>query len=191
MSVLKIVVGSTRPGRIGPHIARWFTDAARRHGGFDTVEVLDLADFDLPLLDEPHHPRLRTYTKPHTLRWSEAVDGADALVFVSPEYNYSLPASLKNAMDFLVQEWAYKPLGLVTYGGASGGMRAAQAIRQVAAVLRMVPVPDAVALPLVFRQLVDGEFVPEQVNEDAARTMLDELAKLAVALAPLRERAAV
>lgn len=186
MSVLKIVIASTRPGRIGLPIATWFAEVAHRHGGFDRVELLDLAEIDLPMFDEPGHPRLRQYTKPHTIAWSEAVDSADAFVFVSPEYNFSFPAPLKNAMDYLVHEWAYKPLGLVTYGGLSGGTRAAHAIRQIASVLRMVPIPEAVALPMVFKQIVAGEFVPEEGNEAAATAVLDELAKLAPALAPLR-----
>ena len=191
MSVLKIVVASTRPGRIGLPIATWFTDVARRHGGFDRVEMLDLAEIDLPMMDEPAHPRLRRYTKPHTISWSAAVDSADAFVVVSPEYNFSFPAPLKNALDYLVHEWAYRPLGLVTYGGLSGGTRAAHAIRQIASVLRMVPIPEAVALPMVFKQVVAGEFVPAEGNEQAAIAVLDELAKLAPALAPLRDAVAV
>ncbi|MTD13035.1 NADPH-dependent FMN reductase [Nakamurella sp. YIM 132087] len=189
MSTLKVIIASTRPGRIGLPIGTWITEVARRHGGVDRVEVLDLATIDLPMFDEPHHPRLRQYVHPHTQAWSAAVDEADAFVIVSPEYNFSFTGALKNALDYLSQEWAYKPVGLVTYGGISGGTRAAHAIRQVASVLKMVPVPEAVALPMVFPQVVDGEFVPTAANEQAAGVMLDEIAKLEGALAPLRQPA--
>ncbi len=191
MTTLKIIIASTRPGRLGLPVGTWFADFARAQGGFDAVEVLDLADIKLPLLDEPNHPRLRQYTQPHTFAWSEAIDSADAIVIVTPEYNYSFPASIKNALDYLAQEWAYKPVGLVSYGGMSGGLRAANALRQILSVLRMVPVPEAVAIPMIGSQVVDGEFVAQSVNESAATAMLDELAKLATALAPLRTPAAV
>jgi len=186
LSTLKIVIASTRPGRIGLPIGRWVDAAAKNHGGFDAVEILDLAEINLPFYDEPNHPRLRQYIHPHTIAWSAAVDSADAFVFVSPEYNYAMTAPLKNAIDFLATEWAYKPVGLVTYGGLSGGTRAAQDIRQVVTVLRMVPVPEAVALAAVFPQIVDGEFVPSGANVAAADSMFAELVKVSSALAPLR-----
>src|ERR1700712_5453296 len=189
MSTLKIIIASTRPGRIGLPIGTWFAQAAVNHGGFDNVEVLDLAEINLPFFNEPKHPRLRQYTLPHTIAWSEAIDSADAFVIVSPEYNYSFTAPLKNALDYLAAEWAYKPVGLVTYGGLSGGTRAAHGIRQVVSVLKMVPVPEAVALPMVFSQIVDGEFVPTGGNVDAANMMMDELVKVGAALAPLRVNA--
>jgi len=186
MTTLKIVIASTRPGRLGLPIGMWIAQVARTHGGFDQVEVLDLAEIDLPFFDEPNHPRLRQYVHPHTLAWSEAVDSADAFVFVSPEYNYSMTAPLKNALDYLSAEWAYKPVGLVTYGGLSGGTRAAHQIRQVVSVLKMIPVPEAVALPMVFPQVVDGEFVPTDANVTAANLMFDEMTKVGAALEPLR-----
>jgi NAD(P)H-dependent FMN reductase len=186
MATLKIVIASTRPGRIGLPVGNWVTRTAVEHGGFDNVEVLDLAEINLPFLDEPHHPRARKYVQEHTLRWSEAVDSADAFVFVTPEYNFSMTASLKNAIDYLAAEWAYKPVGLVSYGGLSGGARAAHDIRQLVPVLKMFPLPEGVALPLVFAQVVDGEFVPTNGNIAAAHLMFDELVKVEAALAPLR-----
>ncbi len=186
MATVKIIIASTRPGRVGLPIGTWGARAAEQHGGFDSVEVLDLALINLPFLDEPHHPRLRKYTQPHTLAWSEAIDTADAFVFVSPEYNYSMTAPLKNAIDFLFAEWAYKPVGLVTYGGISGGTRAANQIRQVVSVLKMVPVPEGVALPMAATQIVDGEFLPTDQNRAAADLMFDEIVKVEAALAPLR-----
>jgi hypothetical protein len=117
MPTLQIIIASTRPGRVGLPVARWFESRARTHGGLD-VEVVDLAEIDLPFVDEPNHPRLRQYTQQHTKDWSAKVDAADAFVFVMPEYNYGFNAPLKNAIDYLHQEWLYKPVGLVSYGGA-------------------------------------------------------------------------
>src|SRR6476660_2317242 len=121
MTTLKIIVASTRPGSSGPAIAGWIAGAARRGTDFDSVEVLDLAEINLPFLDEPHHPKLGRYTKPHTIAWAEAIERADALVIVTPEYNGGYPAPLKNALDFLHAEWQNKALGMVSYGGGLGG----------------------------------------------------------------------
>ena len=98
MPNLTIIVGSTRPGRAGLPISQWFTARAKDHGGFD-VTVVDLAELDLPLLDEPNHPRLGQYTKQHTKAWSAIIESADAIVFVTPEYNYGYPASIKKTMS--------------------------------------------------------------------------------------------
>jgi NAD(P)H-dependent FMN reductase len=122
---LNIVLGSTRPGRVGPKIAQWVKQFADEHGKFD-VELVDLAAFDLPLLDEVAHPRLGNYQNEPTKRWSASVASADAFVFVTPEYDYFAPASLVNAVQVLLKEWGYKPAGVVSYGGVSGGLRAAQ-----------------------------------------------------------------
>ncbi len=185
MSTLKVIIASTRPGRAGLPIGTWAAESAVRHGGFDHVEVLDLAEINLPLLDEPHHPRLRQYTQPHTLAWSQDVESADAFVIVLPEYNYSFPASIKNALDYLVHEWAYKPVGMVSYGGAAGGMRSANALRPVLSVLKMVPVTEAVAIPFMMQQISDGVFRPNDINEQAMDVMMAELVKMADVLAPL------
>ncbi len=186
MAALKVIIASTRPGRIGLPIGNWAAKIAEEHGGFDRVEILDLAAIDLPFMNEPNHPRLRKYVHPHTIAWSEAVDSADAFLIVSPEYNFAMTPPLKNALDYLFAEWAYKPVGLITYGGMSGGIRAANAIRQVVSVLKMIPVTEAVALPMVFPQIVDGEFVATDANVAAANVMLDEVVKISSALAPLR-----
>src|SRR4051794_21297187 len=113
---LHIVSVSTREGRVGPPVSAWFLDYARTHGKFN-VEFVDLAEIKLPVFDEPRHPRLRQYEHAHTKAWSAVVERADAFIFITPEYNYSTPAPLVNALDYLVQEWAYKPVGFVSYGG--------------------------------------------------------------------------
>jgi NAD(P)H-dependent FMN reductase len=186
MPKLNVVVASTRPGRVGLPVAQWFTALAETHGGFE-VELVDLADFDLPLLDEPHHPRLGQYVHQHTLDWSASVSGADAFVFVTPEYNYGMPASLKNAIDYLHNEWQYKPVGFVSYGGVSAGTRAVQMAKQVVSTLKMTPITEAVAIPFVTQFLDDdGAIQANETMEGAAKAMLDELLRYANALAVLR-----
>src|SRR5512132_3801445 len=106
--LLQILVASTRKGRMGDRVGHWFEEVARKHGAFE-VELLDLAEIDLPLLDEPMHPRLRQYQHAHTRAWSETIVRGDAYAFVTPEYNYGAPPSLLNALDYLVLEWGYKP----------------------------------------------------------------------------------
>jgi NAD(P)H-dependent FMN reductase len=173
MLTLQVITASTRPSRQGPKVAAWFLEQARRHGRF-AVEPLDLAEVALPLLDEPEHPRLRRYVREHSRAWSATIARADAYVFVTPEYNYSGPPALVNAMDYLVHEWAYKPLGFVSYGGVSGGLRGVQMLKLTATALRMMPIPEGVALPM-FTQHLDGEtgrFAPPEIQEKAAAAML-------------------
>lgn len=187
MPRLQIVSVSTRPSRKGPAVTRWFSERARAHGGFD-IEVTDLADMKLPVFDEPAHPRLGRYTHEHTRRWSAAVEGADAFVFVTPEYDFGTPAPLQNAMQYLVNEWAYKPAGFVSYGGVSAGTRGVQMTKQTLTGLNVMPIAQAVAIPFFTRHLnaETGAFDPGEVQEKAAAVMLDELVKWALALAPLR-----
>ena len=192
MSMLKIILGSTRPGSIAPAIGSWVAAQARRSGDFDEVEILDLAAINLPFLDEPHHPKLGRYTKPHTLAWAHAVDTADALVIVTPEYNSGIPAPLKNAVDFLHAEWQNKALGMVSYGGGpSGGARAASMLAPVVNALGLVSARHAVALARATRQVVDGDFVATAADDGAATAMLAELARLDADLAPRRAALAV
>ncbi|MDL5155628.1 NADPH-dependent FMN reductase [Actinomycetospora termitidis] len=183
---LEIIIASTRPGRIGPTVAEWMHREAVEHGGFDEVELVDLAEVDLPFFNEPKHPRLGDYVHEHTKAWSAMVASADAFVIVMPEYNFGYNAELKNALDYLHAEWRYKPVGLVSYGGVSAGTRAAQMLKQVLTTLRMTPVFEAVSLPFVNQMIADGEFVPNEIALGAAKAMLDELLRTADALAPLR-----
>jgi NAD(P)H-dependent FMN reductase len=186
MPNLTIIVASTRPGRAGLAISQWFAARAKDHGGFD-VTVVDLAELRLPLLDEPHHPRLRRYTKQHTKDWSAIVEAADAVVIVTPEYNYGYPASVKNAIDYLHHEWGYKPVGFVSYGGVAAGTRAVQQLKQVVTTLRMFPVVESVNIPF-YTQFLDeeGAVQPNEVMEQAAAAMLAELARTEAVLRPLR-----
>jgi NAD(P)H-dependent FMN reductase len=192
MTTLKIIVASTRPGSSGPAIAGWIAGAARRGTDFDSVEVLDLAEINLPFLDEPHHPKLGRYTKPHTLAWAREIDTADALVIVTPEYNSGFPAPLKNAIDFLHAEWQNKALGMVTYGGgASGGARAGRMLQPVTTALGLVTAAHAVAISGAAGQVVAGEFVPTPADDASANAMLAELAEIDADLRPVRVPLAV
>lgn len=184
--LLEIVIASTRPGRIGLPVSDWIHERAVAHGAF-AVEIVDLAAVDLPLMDEPNHPRLHQYTHQHTKDWSATIERADAFVFVMPEYNHGFNAPLKNALDFLHAEWAFKPIGFVSYGGPVGGTRATQMLKPVVLSLRMAPLMEAVSIPFV-RRLLDEQkrLRSDETIERAAAKMLDELARWTGALATLR-----
>jgi len=188
MSSLMIVVGSVRPGRIGLPIARWVEQRAVEHGGFD-IDFVDLAELDLPFMDEPNHPRLREYTHQHTLDWSARVDAADAFVFVTPEYNHSYSPALKNALDYLSQEWWRKPVGFVSYGGISSGTRGVTALEPVVIGLGLVRAGAAVELPFAGRQITGGEFAAEQKETTILGHLFTELDALNGVLKPLQNRA--
>jgi NAD(P)H-dependent FMN reductase len=189
LPVLTVIIASTRPGRAGLPIAEWFTDRAKRQGDFE-VRVADLAQINLPFMDEPNHPRLRQYTHQHTKDWSARIDESDAFVIVTPEYNYGYPAALKNAIDYLHQEWQDKPVGFVSYGGVAAGTRAVQQLKQVVTTLKLVPVVESVNIPF-HAQFIDedGAVRPNEIMEHAADAMLDELARTQGALGTLREPA--
>jgi NAD(P)H-dependent FMN reductase len=148
--------------------------------------VTDLAELALPFHDEPHHPMQGRYLHEHTGQWSAIVDAADAFVFVMPEYNYAFSAPLKNAIDYPHREWAYKPVGFVSYGGASGGLRAVQMLKQVVTTLTMFPLTAQVAVPH-YRQYLSGDaFVPGPDVAGSAKATLDELARVVPAFQTLR-----
>jgi NAD(P)H-dependent FMN reductase len=182
---LQTIICSTRPGRVGPIVATWFHERAREHGLFEAA-LIDLAAFNLPIFDEPHHPRLQKYEKEHTKAWSASVGAADAFVFVTPEYNNAPPPSLVNALDYLNREWQYKPAGFVSYGGVSGGLRAVQAVKPIMTVLKMMPIPEAVAIPSVSQQIRDGRFVSNDLIDASVTPLLNELHRWADALKTLR-----
>jgi NAD(P)H-dependent FMN reductase len=185
---LHVVVCSTRPGRVGLSVGKWFAGVAVQHAKF-ACELVDLADFRLPVFNEPNHPRFQKYEHEHTRKWSASVLAADAFVFVTPEYNYGPPPSLVNALDYLYVEWLYKPASFVSYGGQSGGIRAVQTEKLTMTALRMVPIVEAVAIPMVAKQVNEnGQFTANDTQTSAASVMLDELFRWAEALKPLREQ---
>src|SRR3982751_1583759 len=131
MNKIAIIIGSTRPGRNGEAVAKWVYDIAKKRSDAE-FELVDIKDFNLPLLDEPMPPSTGQYTQPHTKAWAAKIDTFDAFVFVTPEYNHGTSGALKNAIDFLFREWNNKAAGFVSYGSA-GGARAVEHLRQVMA----------------------------------------------------------
>ncbi len=186
MFKLSVVVASTRPGRVGLPVGKWFFEQAKRQAKFE-VQLVDLKDQGLPIFDEPKHPRLGQYEHEHTKRWSAVVGATDAFVFVTPEYNYNPPPSLINAIDFLCKEWSYKAAGFVSYGGAAGGTRSVQVLKGLLTTLKVVPLPEAVHIPFVGKMLAeDGSFAGNEALEKAGVVMLDELLRWTEALRTLR-----
>ena len=183
--VLHTIVCSTRPGRVGSIVGQWAHRLAASHDGFD-AHLLELADFALPVFDEPEHPRFGRYQHEHTKRWSASVGSADAFVFVMPEYNYAPPSSWLNAMTYLVREWHYKPAAFVSYGAVSGGMRSVQLAKQILTTFKMVPMLEGVVLPWVAQKIENGRLNVPEDTEAAGRAMLDELLRWASVLPALR-----
>lgn len=185
---LKVITASTRPGRKGPALSSWIIDVAQKHGSFD-VELLDLGVINLPFLDEPHHPRLQKYEHEHTINWSNKIAPADAFIIVTSEYNYGYPAPLKNALDYLYNEWTFKPVAFVSYGGISGGTRCVQQLKQVVTAQKMMPIVEIVNIPFFTKYIDDTEkFIPDEGIQKSADAMFAELLKWANALKPLREK---
>ncbi|QBM17610.1 hypothetical protein MARI_17300 [Marinobacter sp. JH2] len=183
---LQTIICSTRPGRIGSSVAEWFSTAANEQGGFES-ELVDLADFNLPVYDEANHPRMQKYEHEHTKAWSKSVSRADAFVFVIPEYNFCPPPSFVNALNYLYNEWNYKPCGFVSYGGVSGGLRSAQAAKQLVTTLKMMPMTEGVMVQMPWERLdEDRQFQAEEVHAHSAAAMLGEMVKWTKALKALR-----
>lgn len=153
LATVLVVMGSIRAGRRCPQIASWVIGLAEASSNLK-YELVDLADWPLPMNDEPGIPAQGSYTQPHTLAWSRKIAAADAFVFVTPQYNWGYPAPLKNAIDHLYGEWKGKPLVIVTYGGHGGNKCAAQ-LRQVAEGIKMRPVPTMPGITLT-RETIEG-----------------------------------
>ncbi|MFI6154104.1 GNAT family N-acetyltransferase [Kitasatospora sp. NPDC051170] len=183
-----VLLSSNRPGALGPAVGEWLVDALAPRAAELGVELVPLAlgDLGLPFLDEEAHPSEGAYRHEHTRRWSAIADAADGFIVVTPEYNHGMPATLKNALDYLYREWAWKPVGFVSYGNSSAGTRAVQHAKQIVATLRMVPLGATVAIRLG-DSVEDGRVRPTPALASAAHGVLDELTRVAHALRPLRE----
>ena len=185
MIKIGIIVGSTRPGRKADAVARWVLEHAQKREGAQ-YEIVDIADYKLPLLDEPLPPSMGKYSKPHTQAWAHKVSELDAFVFVTPEYNHAPSAALKNAIDFVYREWNNKAAGFVSYG-ASGGIRAVEQLRQIMAEIQVADVRRAVILSLLTDFESYTTFKPSAAHEQTLSTMLDQLVAWAGALKTVRE----
>jgi NAD(P)H-dependent FMN reductase len=181
---IAIVTGSTRPGGNNEAVACWVNQIAQQRTDAD-FELVDIADYHLPLFDEPMSPMFGKYTKPHTQAWAEKIASFDGFVFVTPEYNHSIPGALKNAIDFLYREWNNKAAGFVSYGG-SGGVRAVEHLRLVMAELMVATVRAQVILSLVTDFEHFTSFKPLPQREAEVTAMLDQLVSWASALKAVR-----
>ncbi len=188
MPKIAIVLGSTRPGRNGEAVARWVLENASRRTDAE-FELVDLADFRLPHLDEVVPPSFGQYSQPHTLAWAEKIAEFDGYVFVTPEYNHSTSGALKNAIDYLYKEWNNKAAGFVSYG-TTGGTRAVEHLRLIMAELQVATVRTQVALGLMTDFVNYREFTPQPFQLRSLNGMLDQVVAWSSALAPLRSPAA-
>ncbi len=185
MIKIAIIIGSTRPNRVGEQVARWVYDLARQRSDAE-FELVDIRDFNLPLLDEPLPPAMNQYSKPHTKAWAAKIDPFDAFVFVTPEYNHGTSGALKNAIDFLYKEWNNKAAGFVSYGSA-GGTRAVESLRLVMGELQIADVRNQVILSLYTDFEDMTVFKPHPRNEESVDKMLEQLILWGKALQAIRK----
>jgi NAD(P)H-dependent FMN reductase len=185
---IAVITGSTRPGRNNEAVARWLYDLARKRSDAE-FELVDIKDYDLPLLDEPAPASLGRYSRPHTKAWAAKIAQFDAYVFVTPEYNHGTSAALKNAIDYLFGEWNNKAAGFVGYGGA-GGTRAVEHLRTILANVMVATVQAQVMLSLFTDFESFTKFRPDPRHESEAHSMLDQLVAWGDALRSLRSPAA-
>ncbi|MGD9485823.1 NAD(P)H-dependent oxidoreductase [Streptomyces sp. TRM70308] len=185
---LAVLTGSVREGRFGPTVSHWFAEQAREHGAFD-VDVVDLADHPLPLVMPSWGGAPAADVARHQRELGARLARADAFVVVTPEYNHSFPAALKNAVDWYREEWQAKPVGLVSYGGQGGGIRAAEQLRQVFPEMHAVTVRDALSFHHAWNAF-DEQGQPREAAEAAAaaKGMLGQLDWWASALAEARAK---
>jgi len=184
MPEIAIIVGSTRPGRRAEHIAKWVHSIASKRSDAN-FELVDIGDFKLPLLDEPTPAMMGTYSQPHTRNWAAKIDSFDGFVFVTPEYNHGISASLKNAIDFLYKEWNNKAAGFVGYG-AGDGTRGVEQLRLVMAELQVATVRAQVGLSLYVDFENFRDFRPTSSREGRVTAMLDQLVAWSTALRTVR-----
>lgn len=179
-----IILGSTRPNRIGEAVAEWVYEHAAKRTDAE-FELVDIKDFDLPLLDEPIPPSQGKYSKEHTKRWAKKIASFDAFVFVTPEYNHSTSGALKNAIDFLYAEWNNKVAGFVSYGSANG-VRAVEHLRLIMAELQIADVRAQVMLSLFTDFENYSTFKPAEQHARTLATMLDQVVSWGTALRGVR-----
>jgi NAD(P)H-dependent FMN reductase len=181
-----IIIGSTRPNRRAPQVADWILDIARQRKDA-SFELIDIKDYDLPVLDEPMPPSMGNYAQEHTRKWAARIDALDGFIFVTPEYNHSISGALKNAIDFLYKEWNNKAAGFVSYG-TTGGARAVEHLRGIMAEVQVADVRAHVSLSLFTDYENFTAFKPAEYHVNQSNTMLDQLVAWAAALKPLREQ---
>jgi NAD(P)H-dependent FMN reductase len=186
MIKIGIVIGSTRPGRKAEVVGKWAYDIARKRNDAE-VELVDIADFNLPLLDEPIPAMFGQYSHDHTRAWSAKIASFDGYVFVTPEYNHGTSAALKNAIDFLYHEWNNKAAGFIAYGGSMGA-RAVEHLRLVMAELQVATVRAQVGLSLFTDFENFTVFKPAETQQKNVNAMLDQVIAWSGVLKLLRNK---
>ena len=186
MIKIAIIIGSTRPGRKADSVAKWVHEIAKKRGDAE-YEVVDIKDYNLPLLDEPVPPSMGQYSQPHTKTWAAKIAPFDAYVFVTPEYNHGTSGALKNAIDYLYREWNNKAAGFVSYGSI-GGARAVEHLRLVMGELQVADVRAQVMLSLFTDFENFTVFKPAAMHEKSVNTMLDQIIAWGGALKTLRNK---
>jgi NAD(P)H-dependent FMN reductase len=181
---IAIIIGSTRPGRNSEAVAQWVNDIAQKRNDAD-FELVDIADYNLPLLDEPVPPSMGQYSKEHTKKWAAKIDSFDGFVFVTPEYNRSTTGALKNAIDYLYNEWNNKAAGFVGFGSA-GGTRAVENLRLIMGELQVADVRAQVSLSLFTDFENFSVFKPADLHVDSVNNMLDQVITWSRALKTIR-----
>ena len=186
MTKIKVITASTRPGRFGDQPTKWVLELAKDYPQA-TFELVDLKDIALPFLDEPEPAMGGTYTKEHTKQWAKMIDEADGFIIVTPEYNHSYPASLKNAIDFLWKEWNYKPVAFVSYGSHAGGARAVEHLRGVAPQVKLFSLHEQVVIGSYWSYLDEnGTFTPSNGHTKDLQALLGEITFWSEKLKPIR-----
>jgi NAD(P)H-dependent FMN reductase len=188
MLKIAVIIGTTRPGRNGEAVAKWVYEIAQKRSDAE-FELVDIKDFNLPLLDEPVPPILGQYSKPHTKAWAAKIGSFDGYVFVTPEYNHGISGALKNAIDFLYREWTNKAAGFVSYGGA-GGARAVEQLRLVLAEVEVATVRNQVLLSMFHDFENFSVFKPAAHHEKSVNAMFDQVIVWGSALKTTREKRA-
>lgn len=183
---IAIVLGSTRPGRAGEAVAKWVYEIARKRSDAE-YELVDIADYHLPLLDEPVPPSQGKYSKEHTKRWSAKIAEFDGFVFVTPEYNHGPSGALKNALDFLYAEWNNKAAGFVSYGSA-GGTRAVEQLRLIMGELQIADVRAQAMFYLASDFENYTVFKPAEGKEKGVTAVLDQVVSWSEAMRTVRGR---
>jgi NAD(P)H-dependent FMN reductase len=187
MTRIAVIAGTTRPHRKSADVAAWVLERAASRSDA-TFDLVDLSEVGLPLYDEPIPPKAGRYQHEHTRAWARTVASYDGFVVVTAEYNHSIPAVLKNALDFVYAEWNDKAIGFVGYG-SGGGIRAVEHLRQVAGELKLLDVRPAVALDLATDFEKWTTFAPREFQTGALDAVLDDVVRWSRDLADLRSRA--
>ena len=184
MTKIQIIVGTTRPGRVSEQIAKWALEQAQKRSDAE-FEIVEVTDYGLPLYDEPTPPKMHNYTNQHTLNWAKKVNEADGYIFITAEYNHGIPASLKNALDFIYEEWTNKAAGIISYGSV-GGVRAAEQLRLVLGELQIADVQLNTAINMNTDFENWSVFKPSEGLNEAVANLYNQTVAWTKALEPLR-----